>query len=131
MILFNKNKESGVNKDLIASITILAYDYSITILINGIDIGVTGGKSESMRLFGKDHSMVPALPEDMKKLVCLKPGLNEIKLDFKQETDNSSSELTIELKSSNQLVKKDNLFYLNEKADSGKKQGSITEGFSL
>jgi hypothetical protein len=63
-----------MSEDLMAAIDVMAYGYEVSVSINGIDIGVRGGKSESKRLFGVNHSMVSQLPEQMKNLVCLKSG---------------------------------------------------------
>ena len=108
-----------MTRDLMAAITILASGYAVNIAINGIDIGVTGGKSESLKLFGDSHSMVPVLPEDMKKLVCLKKGANEIACKFKCLDNESKSGLTIELKSKEQFAKEECLVSLKENLDVG------------
>ena len=76
-----------MERDLIGSIEVMAYGYNVAVLINGVDIGIKGGKSESKRLFGTDHSMVSKLPEDMKNLACLKMGANEIRVDYQKLQD--------------------------------------------
>ena len=116
--------------ELMVAITVLADEYDVNITVNGRDIGITGGKSESLKLFGKNHSMVPVLPEDMKKLVCLKKGANEISFKFKCRDIESKSDLIIELKTKEQFVKEECLISLKEHLDVGK-ENTVHKTFTL
>jgi hypothetical protein len=120
-----------MTKEIIGAIDVMAYGYNVKIFINGIDIGIKGGKSESARLFGKEHSMVPRLPEDMKHLACLKAGQNEIKVDCQRLKDVDSTGLTIELRSAEQFATDDHLFYFHEEPDRNGRPRSITESFNM
>ena len=126
-----KGKELGMGKDLMGVINVMAYGYSVKVFINGVDIGITGGKSESLRLFGKEHSMAPQLPEDMKNLACLKAGENEIKVEYQRMKDVDSTGLTVELKSEEQFSSDENLFYFREEPDKNGETKSITKKFNL
>ncbi len=117
-------------KDMMAAITILAKGYEVNIVINGIDIGITGGKSESLKLFGETHSMVPVLPEDMKQLVCIKKGQNMITVKFKCLFNASEDGLTIEVKAKEQFLKDQFVFVLNESLEPGKEK-TIEKVFTL
>ncbi len=117
-------------KDMMAAITILAKGYEVNIVINGIDIGVTGGKSESFKLFAETHSMVPVLPEDMKQLVCIKKGQNTIAVKFKCLFNASKDGLTIEIKAKEQFLKDQFVFILKESLEPGSEK-TIDNVFSL
>lgn len=119
-----------MTRDLNAILTVLARGYNVTITINGIDIGVRGGKSESIKLFSQGSPMVSALPEDMKNQVCLQEGENLLFASYERLDDTASNELTIELVAREQLVNGANLIYRKEKGDLGKKK-SFEDTFSL
>ncbi|MBW2144774.1 MAG: hypothetical protein JRG75_10320 [Deltaproteobacteria bacterium] len=126
-----KRKESSMGKDLMGVINVMAYGYSVKVFINSVDIGIRGGKSESFRLFGKEHSMAPRLPEDMKHLACLKPGENEIKIEYQRMKDVDSTGLTVELKSEEQFTSDENLINFREDPDKNGEPKSITKKFNL
>jgi hypothetical protein len=109
-----------MNRDLNAILTVLAQGYDVTIEINGIDTGIRGGKSESLKLFGMQSPMVPFLPGDMKNQICLQDGKNTLTAHCKRVTENAAPELVIELKAREQFVNGGNLISLKEKIDPGK-----------
>jgi len=119
-----------MTKDLMAAITVLSYGYDVSVLINGSDIGITGGTSESFRLFGKNHTMATQLPEDMKNLVCLKRGTNEITFTFTRTGREENEHLTLELKSKEQFVNEEFLVYFNDETEAGS-ENSVTKTFTL
>ncbi len=119
-----------MKRDLNAILTVLARGYDVTIKINGNDIGIQGGKSESVKLFGSGSPMVSVLPDDMKNQVCLQEGENSIVVDFKCVDDTSESELTIELQARDQFVNGATLISRKEKIDVGKEK-SVTDVFTL
>jgi len=123
--------DTKMTKEIMGAIDVMAYGYNVRIFINGIDIGIRGGKSESARLFGKEHSMVPRLPEDMKHLACLQAGQNEIKVDYQRLKDVDSTGLTVELRSSEQFATDEHLFYFREEPDRNGGQRSFTESFNM
>ena len=109
-----------MNRDLNVILTVLANGYDVIIEINGIDIGIRGRKSESVKLFGKENPMVPVLPEDMKQHICLQEGDNSIRVRYKRVDEAASPELTVELQAREQFVNGATLFSLKKKADIGK-----------
>jgi len=73
------------NKEINASISCMGYGYTVKIIINGVDIGVKGGQSESKRLFNTDHPMFNEAPEEMRsRLFVLKHGENTIHIECKK-----------------------------------------------
>jgi hypothetical protein len=127
----NIKKEASMGKDLMGVINVMAYGYSVKVFINSVDIGIKGGKSESLRLFEKEHSMAPQLPEDMKKLACLKTGENEIKVEYQRMKDVDSTGLTVELKSEEQFTSDENLINFREDPGKNGEPKSITKKFNL
>ena len=122
-----------MEKDLVGAIDVMAYGYNVVVLINGVDIGIRGGKSESKRLFGRDHSMMSKLPEDMKNLACLKKGGNEIRVDYQglQDVDSPPSPLTVELRSEQQFGTDECLFHFREEPNENYESKSMTESFGM
>ena len=120
-----------MEKDLAGAIEVMAYGYNVVVLINGVDIGIKGGKSESKRLFGTNHSMVSGLPEDMKNLACLKASVNEILVDYERLQDVDSTGMTIELRSAEQFGTDECLFRFREEPDENYESKSITESFDM
>ena len=119
-----------MNRELNAILTVLANGYDVTIEINGIDLGIRGQKSESLKLFGKNNPTAPVLPEDMKKQVCLQDGENSISVNCKRIDPTSGSELTIELQARDLFVNGATNFSRKEKPDVGKEK-SFTDTFTI
>jgi len=88
-----KNADAG----LCVSLSSMGYGYTVGIQVNGADIGVKGGQSESKRLFSPTHEMASEMPPDMRKtLVVLKDGPNRFVIDFKK-TGGENDRLTVEI----------------------------------
>jgi len=120
-----------MEKDLAGAIEVMAYGYNVVVSINGVDIGIKGGKSESKRLFGTDHSMMSKLPDDMKKLACLKMGANESRVDYQGLQDLDSPPLTIELRSEQQFGTDECLFHFRDEPDENYESKSMTKSFDM
>jgi hypothetical protein len=120
-----------MSEDVMAAIDVMAYGYKVTVWINGIDIGVQGGKSESKRLFGANHSMVSELPEQLKNLACLKSGENELKIEYKRLKDEGSTGLTVEVKSEEQFANDEHVFFHREDPNENYDLKSITGKFKV
>jgi len=90
-----------------------------------------GGKSESKRLFGTNHSMISELPEEMKNLACLKVGLNEIQVDYQRLQDVDSTGMTIELRSEEQFGTDECRFHFHEEPGESYESRSMTESFDM
>ncbi len=115
-------------EELMAAIDVMAYGYEVKVMINGIDIGIEGGKSEGKRLFGMDSPAVKGLPPEFKNLACLKEGQNEITVTYKKIPDAKMPSLTINLSTEEQFKKGEHLFYVKDIQDDS---GEIKETFTL
>jgi hypothetical protein len=120
-----------MSEDVMAAIDVMAYGYEVTVLINGIDIGVQGGKSESKRLLGANHSMVSQLPEELKNLACLKSGENELKITYKRLKEVDTTGLTVEVKSEEQFANNEHVFFHREDPNEDYESKNITGKFNV
>ncbi len=82
--------------DLMAVLSCFGYGYKVSVVINGVPTSIKGGKSESMRLFNQDNEMAKSAAPEMKKLFILKPGANQIQIEFKKE-GGANDKLTLSL----------------------------------
>jgi hypothetical protein len=117
--------------ELMAAIEVMAYGYEVTVRVNGVDVGIQGGKSESKRLFGADDPMVAQLPEEMKNLACLKSGKNEIQVDYKRLGQEDSTGLTIEIRSAEQAGTDECAFRFREDPAADEASSNVTESFEI
>lgn len=88
MVSSTFHKEVCMAKELDAALNVMGYDRDVTIRINGIHMSqITGGQSQSIRLFLADDPIIKTLPPEMqqkmKGLFCLKEGENTIEISFK------------------------------------------------
>ena len=77
-------------KEFDASLNVMGYDRNVTIYINGVHITrITGGRSQSVRLFLADdpkiNTLAPEMQKKMKELFCLKEGENTIEIIFSEK----------------------------------------------
>jgi hypothetical protein len=73
------------------------YGYKVKVVVNGVDINVKGGKSESKRLFNQDNALAKQVPPEMKNLFVLKRDENQIQVEFTRErTDNTGLTLSLQ-----------------------------------
>jgi hypothetical protein len=117
-------------RDLNAVLTVAAKGYEVNIKVNGTDIGVAGGKSESFKLFGKTSPSLPVLPADMQKQVCLEEGENSILVTYKRVSQELAGELTVELATREQFVNGATLISKKEKSPFNEEK-SFYETFTL
>lgn len=111
-------------QDINASVSSMGYGFEVTVTFNGVNIGMKGGQSESMRLFSKDHSMLQEAPPEMRsRLFVLQPGENSLHLEWKK-TGQESDKLTFEI----YLEGKEEPFLSYSTAD---KEGAFDKTFSL
>jgi hypothetical protein len=120
-----------MSEELMAVIDVMAYGYEVSVSINGCDIGINGGKSESKRLLGQDDPMASSLPSDMKNLACLKSGENELKIAYKRLTDEDFGPMTIEVKSAAQFENDEHAFLLREDTNDIREPKNAGGTFSL
>jgi hypothetical protein len=88
MVLYNP--EVCLAKEFDASLNVMGYDRNVTIYINGVHITrITGGRSQSVRLFLADDpkikTLAPEMQKKMKELFCLKEGENTIEIQFSEK----------------------------------------------
>ncbi|MEE9912739.1 MAG: hypothetical protein K4571_13580 [Deltaproteobacteria bacterium] len=108
-ILLN-NAEVSMAKEFDASLNVMGYDRNVTVKINGVQISrITGGQSQSARLFLTDDPLLKTLPADrqekMKELFCLKKGENIIEISFSRKGQpQSPSQFTVTIDSGNYKV---------------------------
>lgn len=119
-----------MNRELNAILTVIAKGYDVTIKINGMDIGIRGQKSESVKLFGKFNPTPPVLPEDMKNQVCLQEDENSISVYFKHTEAIASPGFSIELQARDQFVNGGTLFSRKEEIEVGKEK-SFSDIFTI
>jgi hypothetical protein len=81
--------------ELNAVLSVMGYGHTVKVLVNGVDVGITGGRSQSMRLFNKGHPWsAKASPEMRARNFVLVPGANEFTIEFTREAK-SNDRLTI------------------------------------
>ena len=86
------------DSDVEAILSVMGYGYSVKVLVNGVDTGVQGGKSESKRFFGKGHPMMQqAAPAVRARHFLLQPGANEIAIEYSKTDPKASDRLEITL----------------------------------
>ncbi len=84
-------------KEINASVGCMGYGYTVKVTVNGVDIGMKGGMSESKRLMNTDHPMVnEATPEIRAQLFVLKPGENTVHVECKK-TGGPNDRLTFDM----------------------------------
>ena len=72
--------------ELNAVLSVMGYGHKVKVLVNGTDVGITGGKSQSMRLFNKGHPWsAKASPEMRARNFVLVPGANEFTIEFTRD----------------------------------------------
>ena len=83
--------------EISAALSVMGYGHAVKVLVNGADIGITGGKSQSIRLFNQGHPWgAKAAPAQRARNFVLKPGENELVIEFTREPK-ANDRLTIEL----------------------------------
>ena len=83
--------------ELNAVLSVMGYGHTVKVIVNGADTGITGGKSQSMRLFNKGHPWLAKASTDMRaRNFVLVPGTNEVTIEFTRDPK-ANDRLTIEL----------------------------------
>ena len=81
-----------------AALQVMGYGYKVKVLVNGVDTGVQGGKSEGRRLFSKGHSMeAKAAPELRARHFILQRGANDIAIEYSKIDPKTDDRLEITL----------------------------------
>ena len=91
-------ESAAAEPELSAVLSVMGYGYTVKVLVNGVDAGVTGGKSESRRLFNKGHPMyAKASPDVRARHFLLKPGANEVAIEYAKTDAKAGDRLEITL----------------------------------
>lgn len=118
-----KEKTMGENEEIMAVLSCMGYGYKVKVLVNGVDLGITGGKSESKRLFDKDNEMAKqATPEIRQKNFMLVHGQNSIVVEYSRTGKAPDDSLDLTLEMENYPAP---LFKLTSKKPSGKVEKSL------
>ena len=89
---------AAAEPELEAVLSVMGYGYKVKVLVNGADTGVQGGKSESKRLFNQGHPMVAkASPDIRASHFLLRPGANEIAIEYSKTDPKATDRLEITL----------------------------------
>ena len=84
------------DKGIAGTVSCWGYGYVVKMLVNGKDIGMSGGKSEGKRLFSKEHEMYAEAPPEIRdRLFILKEGANEIEVEFSKASGKAEDYLQI------------------------------------
>lgn len=72
--------------EISAALTVMGYGHKVKVLVNGADTGITGGKSQSIRLFNKGHPWsAKASAEQRARNFVLVPGANVVTIEFTKD----------------------------------------------
>lgn len=74
---------NAAEPEINAVLSVTGHGYRVKVLVNGVDVGVTGGSSQSLRLFNKGHPFAAkASPQMRARNFVLVPGENEFVIEF-------------------------------------------------
>lgn len=119
-----KEGTMSADQEIMAVLSCWGYGYTVKVFVNGVDVGIVGGKSENRRLFDKDNEMAAlAAPEMRKKNFMLVNGDNTISVEFKKESPNTDEALELSLAMENYPAP---LFKMVTKKPLGKVERTIT-----
>ena len=83
--------------EISAALTVMGYGHTVKVFVNGADTGITGGKSQSMRLFNKGHPWSAKASADMRaRNFVLVPGENVVTIEFTKDPK-TNDRLSIDL----------------------------------
>ena len=109
-------------KKINAVLSSFSYGYKVKVVINNLDVGITGGKSESKRLFFQGSSLALKAPAEMKKLFCLKEGVNTVVVEFAKTSTAAHDKVEVSLEIEGH---EEPLFFLQDTKASGKVEKKI------
>ncbi len=112
------------NEAINAVLSCWGYGYKVKMLVNGTDIGIKGGMSESKRLFDKNNEMAAqATPDIRKQNFVLVNGRNTISVEFKKEGSDPVDRVEVTLEVENYSAP---VFKMVTKKPSGKIEKTFT-----
>ncbi|PKN24582.1 MAG: hypothetical protein CVU64_21795 [Deltaproteobacteria bacterium HGW-Deltaproteobacteria-21] len=84
-----------------AGIQIMAYGYELKVAVNGVDLGLKGGRSEGIRIKDKAHpwkeKMAGQPKERIERIFVLNPGKNTLQISYRKTSQEPSDELEFTL----------------------------------
>jgi hypothetical protein len=87
---------AAAEPELMVVVSVMGYGYKVTMLVNGVDIGVQGGKSEGRRLFNKDNPMASqASPNVRARNFPLRRGANQVSIEYSKLDPKNADALEI------------------------------------
>jgi len=92
-----------MGKNRTCVVNCVAHGYHLKVEVNGIDIGIKGGKDETKRIFADESPVTPQLPKHLKNLACIRRGENHFKVTFTRLTKRKDAKLMVELKRASQI----------------------------
>ena len=97
MIIAAPLPAGAAEPEINAALSVMGYGHTVKITVNGVDVGITGGSSQSIRLFNKNHPFAAkASPQVRARNFVLVPGENEFVIEFAR-APNSKDRLEITL----------------------------------
>jgi len=76
---------NAAEPELNAVLSVMGHGHAVRVLVNGVDVGISGGQSQSMRLFNKGHPWsAKASPQKRARNFVLVQGENEFVVEFAQ-----------------------------------------------
>ena len=88
---------AAAEPEITATLSVMGYGHTVKVLINGADTGITGGKSQSMRLFNKGNPWPAKASPDMRAHnFVLVRGANVVTIEFTRDPK-AKDRLTIDL----------------------------------
>ena len=119
-----KEGTMGGKEEINAVLSCWGYGYKVKMLVNGVDVGIKGGMSESKRLFDKNNGMAAQATPDMKKKnFVLVNGRNTISIEYAKNGSNPADRVEVSLEVENYPAP---VFKLVSKKPSGKVEKTIT-----
>ena len=120
----NKEAAMSANEEVSVVLSSMGYGYKVNVVINGVDVGVKGGMSESKRLFDKNSEMAArAKPEIRQRNFVLVKGQNTISIEYKKEGSNQHDKVEITVEAENYPAP---IFKMETTKPSGKVEKTIT-----
>ena len=95
---FGTTVAGAAEPELMAALSVSGYGYRVKVFVNGIDVGVDGGKSEGRRLFNKGNAMAAKASAAVRaKNFVLNAGVNEFVIEYAKTDPKGTDALEIKL----------------------------------
>ena len=98
-VVISKPASAGDHVD--AGIQVMAYGYELKLVVNGVDLGLTGGKTEARRIKDKKNpwkeKMAGQPAERLERIFVLEQGKNHLQLTYRKTGTGPYDKLEFEL----------------------------------